>query len=499
MPVESVPRSLAGRYVLHDEIASGGMATVHFGQLRGPAGFTKDVAIKHLHAHVAKEPGFATMLLDEARLTGRIEHPNVVATLDVIAVEEELFIVMEYVHGETLARLVRAARTRSAPVPPAVAVGILIGVLRGLHAAHEATSDRGEPLGIVHRDVSPQNILVGADGVPRVLDFGIAKAAGRLQSTTDGVVKGKVAYMAPEQIRGEQVDARTDVFASAVVLWETLTGERLFAGANPAESMARVLAGGAKPPSSRVPELPPALDDITLCGLAPNPDERFQSALAMANALENALPPATARRIGEWTHELAEDVLSARRRRWAQLHSERASVEEARPTIPEVPVDAPEHTASATFGTPDPSAPITPLRPSRWPVVLGVAAALGVATLVVARAGVMPTSTSPIVPSSAVATPSPVQVTPPPPAVPASVSGVAESSNPAPPSAPVASSSPRRRPSRVAPSTETSSAGAAALAAQSPPATASNPGTPHCHYDKLLGDAGIIVPVRVCD
>src|SRR5450432_3116813 len=186
------PVRVIGRYALYGKLAAGGMATVHFGRLLGPAGFSRTVAIKRLHPQFAKDPEFVAMFLDEARLAARIHHPNVIATLDVVALEGELFLVLEYVQGESFASLLRAARDRRTPVPLPVVSAVMTGVLHGLHAAHEAKNERGEPLRLVHRDVSPHNVLVGADGVPRVLDFGIAKAAGRLQTTREGHLKGKL-------------------------------------------------------------------------------------------------------------------------------------------------------------------------------------------------------------------------------------------------------------------------------------------------------------------
>jgi serine/threonine protein kinase len=213
MPSEAAPRSI-GRYVLYGEIASGGMATVHFGRLSGPAGFSRTVAIKRLHPQYAKDPEFVSMFLDEARLAARIRHPNVVTTLDVVTTGAEIFLVMEYVQGESLSRLLRAVRPMMTPADTRIVATIVSGVLHGLHAAHEARDEQGQPLRIVHRDVSPQNVLVGTDGVPRVLDFGVAKAAGRVQTTREGQLKGKLAYMAPEQVRGE-VTRVTDVYSAS--------------------------------------------------------------------------------------------------------------------------------------------------------------------------------------------------------------------------------------------------------------------------------------------
>src|SRR5262245_8540847 len=251
-----------GRYALYEEIASGGMATVHFGRLLGPAGFARTVAIKRLHRQHAKDAAFVTMFLDEARLAARIHHPNVVSTLDVVSGGGELLVVMDYVHGESLSRLMR-----DRPVPPPLAAAIMNGALHGLHAAHEAKNERGEPLSIVHRDVSPQNIIVGADGLARVLDFGIAKAVDRLASTRDEVLKGKLSYMAPEQLLGNPATRQSDVYAASVVLWEALTGQRLFEGEQ-GEIISGVMNDRVPPPSERVAEVPAALDDIVRRGMS---------------------------------------------------------------------------------------------------------------------------------------------------------------------------------------------------------------------------------------
>ena len=232
-----------GRYVLFDAIARGGMATIHFGRLSGPVGFSRTVAIKRLHANFATDPEFVAMFLDEARLAARIRHPNVVPTLDVVATHGEVFIVLEYVAGESLAKLWRAHHDKGEIVPIPFSMAIMAHTLHGLHAAHEVTDEHGEPLGMVHRDVSPQNVIVGTDGIARVLDFGVAKAAGRLQETGDsGALKGKLAYMAPEQLTGRSVSRQTDIYAASVILWELLTGKRLVDGDNDAQRAAKVLS-----------------------------------------------------------------------------------------------------------------------------------------------------------------------------------------------------------------------------------------------------------------
>jgi serine/threonine-protein kinase len=288
------------------------MATVHIGRMSGAAGFARTVAIKRLHPHLAADATFLGMFVDEARLAARIRHPNVIDTLDVVCEGGELFIVMEFVLGETLAKLVKAATARSICLPPPVVASIVIGALEGLHAAHEATGDRGELLGIVHRDISPQNILVARDGVPRVLDFGVAKAAGRIQETEGNEIKGKLAYMAPEQVTRSEIDRTCDIFAMGIVLWEALTSKRLFASDDAASTLYAVLNQPVLAPSTIVPALPPALDDVVLRALERDRSKRFATAQEMAIALEEACAPAPARHVGKWVDELAGEMVSRR-------------------------------------------------------------------------------------------------------------------------------------------------------------------------------------------
>ncbi|WP_437681461.1 protein kinase domain-containing protein [Sorangium sp. So ce131] len=308
-----------GRYALFDELARGGMAAVHLGRLLGPGGFTRTVAVKRLHPHLAKDPEFVAMLLDEARLAGRIQHPNVVAMLDVVGTEAELFLVMEYVHGETLVRLLKASTGAAAPVAPPLAAAVLVNVLEGLHAAHEVRGDRGEPLGLVHRDVTPHNIMVRRDGTALVVDFGVAKAAGRFHNTEEGKIKGKLPYMAPEQLRGGDVTRRTDVYAAGAVLWETLVGERLFDGANEAEVLEQLLFSTVEPPGRRVQGVPAALDGVVMRALERDPQKRFATAAEMARAVEAAVAPALASHVAAWLDGLVGDALARQEARLAQL------------------------------------------------------------------------------------------------------------------------------------------------------------------------------------
>jgi hypothetical protein len=288
------------------------MATVHIGRLLGPVGFARTVAIKRLHPPLAKDPEFVAMFLDEARLAARIRHPNVVSTLDVVATEGELFVVMEYVPGESLARLLRAVRTANSMVPVPIAATIMVGVLHGLHAAHEARDERGDPLRIVHRDVSPHNILVGTDGDAHLIDFGIAKARGRMQVTRQGQIKGKLSYMPAEQLMGQGLDHRADIFAASIVLWESLTGQRLFQGVDDGDVYAKVLLGKVDPPSLHAKGLSPALDAIVLRGLARDRAHRYATAREMALAIEAAIPLAPPSHVGRWVEGLVGDSLAER-------------------------------------------------------------------------------------------------------------------------------------------------------------------------------------------
>jgi hypothetical protein len=310
------PALIAGRYVIGESFASGGTGTVHLGRIVGAGGFSRVVAIKRLFPGVASDRGFREMLLEEARLVSRIRHPNVVPALDVVEDKEDLYIVMEYVQGPSLAQLLTQARRAGEPIPVEIATGIVEAVLFGLHAAHEARGEEGIALGIVHRDVSPQNVLVGADGVTRLIDFGIAKAATRMQVTDPGVVKGKLGYMAPEQFLYQPVSRHSDVYASSIVLWEALTNRRLFEGRSkelkedPAgNSIRRAMEAKVPAPSQYQSGIGAELDACVLRGLELEPADRFPTADAMALALRRAHPVASPVDIARWLERFAPDKL----------------------------------------------------------------------------------------------------------------------------------------------------------------------------------------------
>ena len=303
----SITRSIGDgqRYELLGELATGGMATVYLGRMRRPMGFARLVAIKCMHPQYAKDPSFASMFLDEARLTARLRHPNIVPTLDIVADGGHLLIVMEYVEGESLAGLLRLVRAASDRIPVAVACAIIHDLLLGLHEAHEATDDDGSALAIIHRDVSPQNVIVGLDGLARVLDFGVAKARSRVHHSNENEIKGKIPYMPPEQLFGESVDRRVDIYAAGVLLWEALTASRLFDGSSEESLVRRIDAGEIAAPSTRVTGISAELDALVLRALCKDPEGRFPTALAMAEALSSiaTLPPRT--EISAWMKRFA--------------------------------------------------------------------------------------------------------------------------------------------------------------------------------------------------
>jgi serine/threonine-protein kinase len=282
--VDPVAVETTSRYEVLTRIASGGMATVFVGRVRGAVGFSRLVAIKRPHPFVADDPALRNGLVIEARVAAAIHHPHVVSVLDVEVQGEDVSLILDYVEGCALSELLSHAKRSRAPLPTGVAVRVILDAASGLHAAHVLCDAGGRPLGIVHRDVSPQNILVGRDGHARLTDFGIAKTAEAPHTPTD-VLKGKLGYMPREYVQDKVFDARGDEYALAVVAWEALTGGRLFQGGSEAEILRQILTVPAPLPSSARPELRP-FDDVFARAVAGDPRQRFDSVQAFAEALE---------------------------------------------------------------------------------------------------------------------------------------------------------------------------------------------------------------------
>jgi len=307
-----------GRYEIHAPVGRGGMGVVHVGRLAGVAGFSRVVAIKQLHPEYAEDPRFVAEFLDEARLAARVRHVNVVQTVDVIADGTVLLLVLEFVPGLSLFNLMALlAGERDARMPLPIVAAIMSGVARGLHAAHNATDQAGARLELVHRDVSPQNVLVGFDGIARVIDFGIAKGLGRVSSTRDGNVKGKLAYMSPEQLNAEELGSQTDVFAAGIVLWELLASRHLFAKNDAGSTMVSVLAcripAIAFDPQAADGPAREALERVATKALARQPSQRYASAAELADAIELAQRPASSAELELWLQSIAGDAVEQTR------------------------------------------------------------------------------------------------------------------------------------------------------------------------------------------
>lgn len=350
-------RRLIGRYELLQRLGHGGMATVYLGRATGKAGFEKLVAVKVIHPHLAEEPEFVEMFLDEARIAARLQHPHVVEIHDLGEHGGEYFMVMEYVEGATLSALLRCLRKQGEFLPVPAMMRIVADACEGLAAAHELRDPDGKPYGLVHRDVSPQNLLVSLDGWVKVMDFGIMKAAGKRSSTLTGQLRGKLAYMAPEQAQSLPLDRRTDIFALGAVLWELCTNQRLFAADTDAKTLEKVTK--CEVPSVRGirPDLPPEIENILSRALARDPQDRYSTAEDMLEDVRSVLRQSSVslhprRLMGEVMLEhFAGRVDYARAARDRAAQADAAANDGAQPGAREtqtLPLAAPEtHTPSA--------------------------------------------------------------------------------------------------------------------------------------------------------
>jgi serine/threonine protein kinase len=278
-----------GKYTLFERIGRGGMADVFKARVQGPAGFERIFVVKRILPHLSDDPTFTKMFIDEAKLAARLTHPNIVQVFELGSVDNEYFMSMEYVRGRDLAETMRTQWARVGPPRPELVAYIGREMCRALAYAHDFTAEDGTRLGMIHRDISPSNVMLSNEGAVKILDFGIAKALGgeKDESTKTGTLKGKFAYMAPEQTVSNEIDRRIDIFATGIVLHEILTGRRLFKGENDLQTIEKVRQCDVPPPSLHNPLCPPEMDNIVLKALAKNPLERFQSASEMADALDD--------------------------------------------------------------------------------------------------------------------------------------------------------------------------------------------------------------------
>jgi len=278
-----------GDYLLVQRIAQGGMAELFLAKRRGVEGFEKTLAIKRILPELSWNRDFVVMFINEAKIAARLSHPNIVQIFDFGKIDTYYFIAMEYVHGENLRALLNRAAERQVPLSPAIAAFIVARACAGLEHAHRKTDEGGKPLRIVHRDVSPQNVLVSYDGDVKVVDFGIAKAVAENPEATRGVLKGKIAYLSPEQVAGRSLDARSDIFAMGLVFYELLTGKKLFAQADPAEVLDAIVHVDAAKVADSIAKLDRRLREVLRRSLALDPEQRFRSAGEMQMALDEHL------------------------------------------------------------------------------------------------------------------------------------------------------------------------------------------------------------------
>jgi serine/threonine protein kinase len=279
------PGAMLGRYQVLSHVAAGGMAEIYLARAVGLEGFERYVVVKCIKPEHARDERFVKMFIDEARVSAHLHHQNIAQVYDIGQEGGAYYFAMEYLHGENVREVLHRVATARGEVPLDHALTIVCGAAAGLHYAHEKRAGDGQPLGIVHRDVSPSNIVVTFDGAVKVVDFGIAKAAMRMTETQSGNLKGKIAYMSPEQCRGTAVDRRSDVFALGIVLYELTTVTRLFRGASDYVMMNKIVTGDIEPPSARRAGYPPLLEAIVMRALANKPEDRYASAAEMRDDL----------------------------------------------------------------------------------------------------------------------------------------------------------------------------------------------------------------------
>lgn len=380
-----------GRYVLGPRLGAGGTASVHLARLEGPGGFERLVALKIIHEHLLDEADFVRMFIDEATLAVRMAHPNVVSVFELGREGDTLFLAMEYLHGQPLSSVIERASAAGVSLPYDLVAWMGARVAEGLHHAHELVDDTGAKLGLVHRDVSPQNVFVTYDGQVKLIDFGIARAAGRLARTTIGRIKGKFIYMAPEQVLGHEFDHRADLFALGSTLYETAVGLRPFQAEDETEALHRMLFEGVPDPRHARADFPEPLAAVLQRAMASEPADRYQSAAEIARDLDAWLA-----RLPAADHRAALVTILA-----TLFHAERAEQDDAiealrKATLPgEEPLPEVRAPDPSTHQSGSRTIPAPPRR-SRLALTLltlGIGAAIGAGVLVTTR--IMSSTASP--------------------------------------------------------------------------------------------------------
>jgi serine/threonine protein kinase len=414
-----------GRYDVIKHLADGGMAEVLLGRTTGIEGFERHVVIKRIRAEQAHDQHYVTMFLDEARLAATLHHVNVVQVNDIGQEDGEYFFAMEYVHGEDVRKLLADVAARDARVPLEHALTIVMAAASGLHYAHEQVGPDRKPLGIVHRDVSPANILIGYDGAVKVVDFGIAKAAHQSKDTGSGVLKGKATYMSPEQCNVEEVDRRSDVFALGVVLWELVTARPLFHRENDFLTMTTIVKGDYERPSAVRPDVPPELEAIIMKALARDRDARYATADDMRVALEQFADSTGLRTSTTALADYMKTLFGRRPEPWQSV-SQQIAIEDIDDVEMVIDAPPPPEPVIPKGPTTEPMYAVAPWKRRRavWIAAACVGVlAIGVSIALVSRGRSTPATP----PETAHVAPAPVQAAPPPPTPPPAPAAVVES------------------------------------------------------------------------
>lgn len=396
--------SKLGKYFVGARLAAGGTASVYLARLAGPHNFERLVALKIIHEHLSDEQEFVNMFLDEANLAARLNHPNIVHLYELAKEQGELFLAMEYLHGQPLSQLSERVAELGTSLPPDLVAWIGARAAEGLAHAHDLTDDEGKPVGLVHRDISPHNIFVTYDGIVKVVDFGIARAEGRIAKTALGQLKGKFGYMSPEQALGHAFDHRADLFALGATLWEVALGTRLFKGQDEVDTLRLVVESNVPAAKDLVPDFPDELEAILRKALEPNPEERYSTSAEMARDLRGMID-------AEGTKDHKETLATVISELFAE---ERASQERA---ITELREQAVQADAASLRETESVETLIRDVQPAEAPsrkflpfVAAGLALALVVAV-------VLTWSSEDPAPAAAVAEPAPAPIPPAAPAV----------------------------------------------------------------------------------
>lgn len=369
-----------GNYELIHRIAVGGMGEIFYGKIAGIEGFEKEVAIKKMLPHLSADRSFIDMMVKEAKLTVLLNHPNIVQVYDLAKQGEEYYIAMEYVPGITIGTILESAFKEKKKLPPEVVVHIVSHTLRGLSYAHNLTTSSGEPIGILHRDITPQNILVTRRGYVKIADFGIAKAVNEISTTSPGMIKGKLGYIAPEQLEGREPDQRVDLFCAGILLWEMLTVRRLFKGSSEVDTFRLISEAQVPALSGFRTDVKPELEAVIRRSLDKNPDARYLRAEAFISALAQAMAPQTPDDMAEITAKYFAENPQYFSGLFVPSQATAAPADESTRTIKASKAQAP----ASSLQSADKFTRSIPVRKRPWPM-LGAGAVLA---LIVASAAV---------------------------------------------------------------------------------------------------------------